>query len=152
MEEHHENILIYDDWANRQALEMLRATPAAEERARRVFAHLVVTPQVWLAKIEQRPSPWSDFWPELTLEQCAEQIGATRRLYADFFAGLGEADLARAVAYRNSRGEAFETPIGEILRHVAFHGGYHRGQIAAAVRAAGGTPVNTDYIVFVRGK
>ncbi len=148
----HEHRFAYDEWANHKALEMLRSTPGVEERARRVFAHLVVTPQVWLARIGERPSPWADFWPALTLDECEEQIAATRRLYAAFFAGLGEADLARAVPYTNSRGEAFETPIAEILEHVAFHGGYHRGQIAAAVRAAGGTPVNTDYIVFVRGR
>jgi len=33
---------------------------------------------------------------------------------------------------------------------VALHGSYHRGQVAAAVRAAGGEPVNTDYITYVR--
>jgi uncharacterized damage-inducible protein DinB len=30
------------------------------------------------------------------------------------------------------------------------HGGYHRGQIAAAVREAGGEPAYTDFIHAVR--
>ncbi len=30
------------------------------------------------------------------------------------------------------------------------HGTYHRGQIAAALRAADITPPNTDFITFVR--
>lgn len=152
MKERHEQAFAYDDWANRRAVEMLRSTPGVEERARRALAHTVVTPQVWLARIEQRPSTWTDFWPDLTLDECEQQMAETRRLYAAFFAGLTDADLARAVPYTNSRGEAFETPTSEILRHVAFHGGYHRGQVAAAVRAAGGTPLNTDYIVYYRGR
>lgn len=32
----------------------------------------------------------------------------------------------------------------------AIYGAYHRGQIARAHRAAGETPVNTDFITFVR--
>ncbi|HEY6147556.1 MAG TPA: DinB family protein [Thermoanaerobaculia bacterium] len=34
--------------------------------------------------------------------------------------------------------------------HVVIHGGYHRGQIAAELRAAGFTPAYTDYIEAVR--
>jgi uncharacterized damage-inducible protein DinB len=38
-----------------------------------------------------------------------------------------------------------------MLTHVAMHGSYHRGQIAAALRAGGDIPSPTDYIAFVRG-
>jgi DinB family len=34
--------------------------------------------------------------------------------------------------------------------HVVMHGTYHRGQIAAEVRAAGGAPEYTDFIHAVR--
>jgi uncharacterized damage-inducible protein DinB len=44
----------------------------------------------------------------------------------------------------------FRSQISDILLHVALHSSYHRGQIAAAVRAAGVTPVNTDFITFAR--
>jgi uncharacterized damage-inducible protein DinB len=44
----------------------------------------------------------------------------------------------------------FQTPIKDLLMHVALHGSYHRGQIAQALRLAGGEPVNTDFITFVR--
>ena len=54
------------------------------------------------------------------------------------------------VEYRNSRGVVFQNTVAEILTHVALHGSYHRGQIAMRVRAAGGVPVTTDYIVFRR--
>lgn len=33
----------------------------------------------------------------------------------------------------------------------AMHAGYHRGQIAASLRAEGDTPSPTDYIAFTRG-
>jgi uncharacterized damage-inducible protein DinB len=34
--------------------------------------------------------------------------------------------------------------------HIAFHGVYHRGQIAALVRQHGGEPAYTDFIRAVR--
>jgi uncharacterized damage-inducible protein DinB len=34
--------------------------------------------------------------------------------------------------------------------HVVLHGGYHRGQIASELRAAGFTPAYTDYVEAVR--
>ena len=38
----------------------------------------------------------------------------------------------------------------DILSHVLRHSHYHRGQIASAVREAGGTPAYTDFIHAVR--
>jgi uncharacterized damage-inducible protein DinB len=38
-----------------------------------------------------------------------------------------------------------------MLTHVTLHGAYHRGQIAASIRAGGDTPTATDYIAFIRG-
>jgi len=38
----------------------------------------------------------------------------------------------------------------DILTQVATHGAYHRGQIAKAIRRGGGTPADTDFIIFVR--
>ncbi|HYJ78559.1 MAG TPA: DinB family protein [Longimicrobiaceae bacterium] len=76
------------------------------------------------------------------------QIG---RLDARHVAPLQKLDLDREVPYINSAGQGFQSTIGDILLHVALHGAYHRGQVAAAVRARGGAPVPTDYIAFVRG-
>lgn len=73
-----------------------------------------------------------------------------RAAFANYLGSVGEDDLAAPLTYKNFAGAEFRTPVGEILLHVAQHGTYHRGQIATAVRAAGVTPVNTDYINFVR--
>lgn len=35
-------------------------------------------------------------------------------------------------------------------RRIGRHGTYHRGQVAARLRAAGDEPVNTDFITFAR--
>jgi uncharacterized damage-inducible protein DinB len=65
-------------------------------------------------------------------------------------AALDEEGLDEGVAYRNTKGEFWTSTVGDILTHVALHASYHRGQIAAAVREAGGTPAYTDYVHAVR--
>jgi uncharacterized damage-inducible protein DinB len=83
-----------------------------------------------------------------------EEIGRTldraRRGWTDYLAGLHEADLAEGVGYRNSRGEFWVSTVDDILTHVVVHSAYHRGQIASAVREAGGEPAYTDFIHAAR--
>ena len=62
----------------------------------------------------------------------------------------GDAGLDEVFDYKNLKGEPFSSPLVQILDHLVFHGAYHRGQIAAQVRAEGGTPILTDYIQFTR--
>jgi len=58
--------------------------------------------------------------------------------------------FARRVTYRNSKGRRYESSVADIVMHVSMHGGYHRGQIARQLRAAGREPPYTDYIQFTR--
>jgi len=59
-------------------------------------------------------------------------------------------EAARQVAYVNSKGESFRNSAANIATHVLFHSHYHRGQIAALVRAAGYEPAYTDFIHAIR--
>ena len=63
---------------------------------------------------------------------------------------LDDETLHDGVAYRNSKGEFWTSTVADILSHVVLHASYHRGQIAAAIREAGGTPAYTDFIHAVR--
>jgi uncharacterized damage-inducible protein DinB len=138
----------YDAWANAAALTSLRLGPAPD-KARAWMAHIVGSERLWLARLYQVPSEMA-VWPELDVEACAAEL---TKLLADWMRYLEEVDeegLADGVAYRNSKGEFWTSTVADILTHVVVHGGYHRGQISAAVRAAGGEPAYTDFIHAVR--
>lgn len=135
-------------WANERALASLRET--ADEDGLRLLAHLLATEKVWLARIRAGDSSGMEIWPELTLEGCEELMEENVAGYRDLLGELPEEDLSGKVAYENSRGVGFRTPVVEILLHVFVHGAHHRGQIARRVRAAGREPMNTDVITFVR--
>jgi len=115
-----------------------------------LYAHIVGSEHVWLARITGEATDLP-VWPLLDLSACRELTRSTLAAYRKLIAGLDEAGLARRVAYVNSAGATFENTVEDMLVHVAMHGSYHRGQIAAAMRAAGLEPSPTDYIAFIRG-
>jgi len=85
-------------------------------------------------------------WPVLSLSESAAELKREALEWPAYLDTLDEAEQLRVVAYRNSKGEEHRSTVEDILTHVLLHASYHRGQIASAIRAAGGTPAYTDFI------
>ncbi len=143
------HLFSYDDWANGEALHSLQGTPSAPRRPLDVMAHVAATQWVWMDRLRTQAQR-CPVWPGWTLEQTAAELADLRPAWQQYFNHIGGAGLAGKIFYTNSKGEKFSNSVEEILSHVCFHGVYHRGQIAAAVRAASGAPAYTDYIGAVR--
>jgi uncharacterized damage-inducible protein DinB len=134
-------------WADAQFAGALEHDPPPE--AVRLFAHVASVEHLWYARIRGEPQQHA-VWPALDVSQSRDLAAE----HADFFERLvadsdGDA-LARVVAYRNSAGRDYRSPVDEIITHVAMHGSHHRGQIARSLREAGREPPYTDYIQFSR--
>lgn len=140
-------LFAYDEWANREVAKAVRQCDAESDRPRKLLGHILSAERVWLERLEQKPQT-QPVWPDLTLAQCEQEIGP---LAARWKARLGpNADLSRTVGYKNSKGEPWQSREDDILLHVMMHSAYHRGQIAADLRARGFTPAYTDFIHAVR--
>lgn len=151
MREHLKRLFDHMTWADRRVLDLLNASPGARQASViRLFSHLLAAERVWMLRLREEDASRQPIWPEWTLEELNAAAAENVSSYASFLEALRDEDLAGEVAYANSQGIAFRTRIVDILTHVALHGSYHRGQIAAAVRASGEEPVNTDFITFVR--
>jgi uncharacterized damage-inducible protein DinB len=133
----------YDDWANREEVERLRAVHSPG--ALRLLGHIIGAQWVWITRIRAEDAKMA-VWPDLTLEQCAAELDPLR----DAWAGILRGDLAKKVEYRNSKGEPWSSPVDDVLTHVAMHGAYHRGQMATLIRQGGETPAYTDLIHAAR--
>src|SRR5689334_8298023 len=120
-----ERLFTYDDWANREEIARLRgvASPAA---GLRILAHIIGAQWLWVTRIRNEKAKMA-VWPELTLEQCAAEIGELRAAWQNI---LQAVDREMSVKYVNSKGEPWSSSVDDILTHVAMHGAYHRGQIA----------------------
>ena len=140
----------YNRWANRQALASLASVEEARaERPLKLFGHVLGAERVWLARFDA-PSPGIQPWPSITPSDAAAAI---ERLHAQWIAlldRLGPEGLEGELAYRNTQGTEFKTPVRDILTHLVMHSAYHRGQVAAAVRESGGNTAATDYVIWAR--
>jgi uncharacterized damage-inducible protein DinB len=149
MLEHIGRLFVYDDWANHEVLATLQALEAPPARSLKLLGHIVSAERLWLERllVQKQTLP---VWPLFTIEQCKLEVNQLPALWRSYMALLGEAGLSRSLAYKNSKGESFTSEKQDILLHVVMHSAYHRGQIAADMRAAGFNPAYTDFIHAVR--
>jgi uncharacterized damage-inducible protein DinB len=142
---------LYDHlaWADTRTIEALRTMHAPPLDALRLLGHLLAAEEVWLTRLQERPSDIA-IWPSLVLEDCAALARKNHASFAAFIQANAGDGLQRQARYRNSKGAEFVNSAEDILLHVALHGSYHRGQVSRIIRAEGGTPLYTDYIMYVR--
>jgi uncharacterized damage-inducible protein DinB len=114
------------------------------------MAHACTADRVWLRRLRGESTVGTELWPALTPREVAGLADANAEELAEAVAALRDADLAVDLRYRNMAGDLFSTSVGDILEHVLLHGAYHRGQAAAALRAADVAPPATDYVAWVR--
>ena len=148
LQEHYRYLAGYDEWANLEVIAALQSTGRLLERPVKLMAHIVGAEHVWLARLQQKSAPLP-VWPDLTPDQCSEQARYLAKSWRELLAG-GSEILDRSVSYKNSKGEAYNSLVRDILTHVFMHSAYHRGQIAFDMRHAGVLPAYTDFIHGVR--
>ena len=148
LQEHYRYLAGYDEWANLEVISVLHGASQPLERPLKLMAHIIGAEHVWLSRVRQKPAP-VPVWPDLTPDQCSEHARSLAKSWRDLLAG-GSEILDRSVAYTNSKGEAYQSLVRDILTHVFMHSAYHRGQIASDMRHAGFVPAYTDFIHAVR--
>ena len=139
----------YDHWANLEVARALQAASQPPARSVRLMAHVVGTEWTWRSRILPESKKVA-VWPQLTVEEILQEVDELRPAWASYLGKLTPTRLAETAAYTNSKGEHFSSQLGDILMHVVIHSAYHRGQIAADMRASGLEPVYTDFIHAVR--
>ena len=150
MKDHFTKVFRHLEWADARVLQSLRSAQSVLKKDLDLYAHVLGSEHVWLSRINGTPPKFA-VWPSLTLDECERLGGDNAVAYQQLALQLTPETRQRSITYRNSAGEQFTSTLEDILTHVSMHGAYHRGQIAASLRAAGDTPIPTDYIAFVRG-
>jgi uncharacterized damage-inducible protein DinB len=141
-------LYLYDKWAIDRTIATL--TEPENARARLMLAHLLWAEKIWMMRLLGEDSSTQSNFDDLSLPECIAMAEELQDAYSKYLEEMDEAGLDRVISYRNTAGEPYQTPIRDILMHVAIHGAYHRGQVAMLVRDGGGTASGTDYILFTR--
>lgn len=144
------NVFEYDYWGNQETLGSIAALNGSKERALKIASHIVGAQRIWLGRLENPGEPTPAPWPVMTLEEATAAVNDMHKRWTAYLAELTPERLGEDLVHRNSKGAEFRVPIRDVLMQLVMHGAYHRGQIAAVVRDAGGTPSPTDYIIYAR--
>ncbi len=136
-------------WADAALFAAVRACGESSE-AWREYTHVLGAEEVWLARLEGRPSSVV-VWPTLTVADAEALRGGLVAGYEAYLETFDEDSLSRSREYRTSAGQQFNTPVRDMLIQVVLHGQYHRGKINLLLRQGKDAPAPLDYISFVRG-
>jgi uncharacterized damage-inducible protein DinB len=157
----------YHRWANRRLFDV--AAALGEPAVTRdmgphwsmptlfgMFAHVYGADSIWLTRWKGSSPPRipgaGDFASMADLREKWDALEGEQRAFVD---GLGEADLTRAVAYKNTEGAAFSVALGPLLQHVVNHATHHRSEAATMITLISQSPpdtgLNTYRIAVVRG-
>jgi uncharacterized damage-inducible protein DinB len=147
----------YERDATAKALASLDTVPAdrrdsAEYRkAVSVLGHVVAARRAWLFRLGVALAPAGPMFPDdADVGRVAADWNAVAGQWADYFARLDDAELARVCEYQSLDAGRFRNRVEDILTQLYGHSLYHRGQVATLVKMAGGQPAATDFIYWCR--
>ena len=149
----------YNGWANRRVLEIAsKLTPeqftrdlqSSHRSVRDTLAHILAGEWIWLERWKGT-SPSSLLNPTEfgTIESLASRWAGVERDYQEYINGLTDELLTVVISYRNTRGEEWAYPLGQMLQHVMNHSNYHRGQVTTLLRQLGAEVMPLDLLVFM---
>ena len=142
----------YNTWANELLYPYLEEGAYQHKKIDELFSHITVAQILWHHRITgQEKAKWGlfDTIPtHLLLELNEKSNQAWKALVKD----TSKPRFKAALSYVDTRGEAHETALKDIMTHVANHGTHHRGQIVGWLRAEGIAPPALDFLYFTRAE
>lgn len=156
----YQKYIAYNAWANKQFADLLEKLPPAVldapvrssfDTLRKTLFHLLDAEILWLERLRGIDR---EGWPSENMQP--EQVFSEMRKSAEAWIVFGnEQDAsgwAKLCAYKNVKGDPFETAVGDIALHCMNHATFHRGQLVTMLRElqAVETLPKTDYIQYCR--
>lgn len=146
--EHLRRLFAYDDWANGRTMAALET--AGSDKSRRIVAHILITQQEYFERLDGKDSTGFDFWPDLSLDECAQLARTANENFKRLLDGADDSVLERVASYKTSEGVPYKNTYRDLLTHVLLHSSIHRGNIVLKMREEGLEPPEIDYILYLR--
>lgn len=156
----YQKYITYNAWANNQFADLLEKLPpevldapvrSSFDTLRKTLFHLLDAEILWLERlqgIERSGWPSESMQPEIVFDEMRKSAAA----WIAFGNQQRAVDWTKKCAYKNVKGEPFETAVGDIALHCMNHATFHRGQLVTMLRElqAVDTLPKTDYIQYCR--
>jgi uncharacterized damage-inducible protein DinB len=147
----------YEKDSHRKVLAALETVPTehrgseAFRKAMSLMGHIVAARRMWLFRFGASTTRPHELFPsDVTREQLLAELESMEIGWSQYLQRLDGNELSRAFEYKSIDSGWFRSTVVDILTQLHGHSLYHRGQIAALIRAAGGQPVETDFVFWSR--
>jgi len=123
----------------------------ADDGLRKWLHHILVVQRFFLSLFQQRPFDTErERQVPGGMDEMEQRFQEAHADGAAYTARLDEAELARTIEFPVAIWKDFHPAVRDALMQVVMHSEHHRAQVATRLRALGGTPPVTDYIIWVR--
>ena len=149
-----EELMRHKWWANATLLRTIEQHPAAaeDEELRKMLNHILFSNRFWLLTILGQPfNREREMQTPAALAKIIERFDETQRLESEWLARAGESELERTLETRSSR-LGIDVSVQQAILQICLHTQGHRPQCATRLRALGGTPPGTDYVLWIKEK
>ncbi len=147
MKAYFERLFEYNRWAYQQIEEHITKYGFEHLEVFKLLSHCHNAERIWLNRILGRDEK-IEVWGVHAFDELFSLLKESNMQWQSFVSN--ETDFDRAITYGNSKGDAFQTKLSDIVAHVANHGTHHRAQVSALLRQSGSIPPGTDLIFFTR--
>src|ERR1700676_4878678 len=137
--------LDYSTWASRRLVEAAASLPPdqltrdfgiADRGILGTLVHIYAADRVWLGRIQGNvPARFLDTETDMHLSVLENDWPALHHRWRQWAAPLDEDAIKNQIAYKDLKGNPYETPLWQIVLHVVNHATHHRGQVSGFLRA-----------------
>lgn len=150
--------LAYSAWASRRLVEA--AGKLSEDERTRDFGtadkgvlgtlvHTFAADRVWLGRVQGNvPGRFIEVERDMNMPALENEWPKVLEGWQAFLDGV--TDPAAMVSYKDLKGNAYTTPLWQIVLHVVNHATHHRGQVSGFLRTMGHPPPPVDLIFYYR--
>jgi uncharacterized damage-inducible protein DinB len=152
------SLYAYIRWADDRMVGALRTlTPEQYVRepapgwtsVRATVVHMAGAVMIWASRLDGETLTTRPTEADVpTVDDAEALLRAGHDAFDRIRAGLTPERLGAVWSYRNFQGQLASLPLWAVLRHVANHATYHRGQVASKLRLVGAEPPVTDLLYW----
>ncbi len=153
--------LNYHEWAGARLLdaaaqlsdeELDRDFGTADKSVVGTLGHVFAADRIWFERVQGavKSTRLDDF--ERTLAYLRVEWPAVLERWKEWGAALTEEGALRELSYVDLKGNAWKSPLWQVVLHVVNHGTHHRGAVSGFLRSMGKTPPVLDLMAYYRAQ
>lgn len=137
------DLFLYNHQCNEDFIAQIESADVLmDSNSMELFSHMLNAHHIWnsrIFEIDRRMEVWQNHPVDKLSKINDENLLNSIQIAEEY-------ELENLITYKNTKGEANQNTVRNILFHIINHSTYHRGQIALLMRQNGITPLSSDFV------